>query len=157
MSLTRSSALTCLSGMTRRATSLGFSVSRSSMRRLTSGIFDLGADTIRRFETLSDQIRTPCPGGPADDEEALADGDGSGPLGGDEEEERNGPSLRSRDDEEDRLDDEDDGGAGWEFSTRVNSVASSSASACFKGKNSMTDSPAEGTSSSSINSASSRM
>src|SRR5687768_6845198 len=146
--------------MTRIATSRGFSVSRSSMRRLTSGILDFCAATMRRLETLSGQTRTCWPAAPPEaplPDELLLDGGGVGPS---DMTTPGGLELLLRLDEEDRdEEDEDelDGGAGWELRTSVSKAPSSSASEYFNGKNSMTTSPPEGTSSSRINSVAMRM
>src|SRR5262245_22597669 len=113
--------------MTRMATSRGFSVSSRSIRRLTSGILDFCAATMRRLESLSGQMRTGWAGPPAaalpEDELLLLDGGGGEGVGPSD---MTTPEERELLDDEDDLDDDDDeeleGGAGCELSTSVSSA-----------------------------------
>src|SRR5882762_10490466 len=142
MSLTKSSALTFFSWITRIETSCGFSVSSRSISRLTSGNLDFCAATISRFETLSGQIRTGwTPGGAAAPGGCAPPGGGcAGWLGGSGE--GTPPTKRvmfpegsrlTELDEDGLLEEEGDVGvAGCEFKIKVSRLPSSSASEYFK-------------------------
>src|SRR5258706_327081 len=141
MSLTRSSALTFFSWITRIETSWGFSVSSRSISRFTSGNLDFCAATIRRLETLSGQIRTGCvPGGAAPPGGCGPPGGGCGGwLGGSGE--GTPPTKRvmfpegsrlTELDEEDRLEEGGVGVVGCEFKISVSRLPNSSASEYFR-------------------------
>src|ERR1051325_1765936 len=123
----------------RTATSSGFSVSSTSMRRATSVSFDLGAKTTKRLEGLSGQMRT-C--WPAEGALLLLEGGGSlllpppleSPEGGPPKEMPIGPPIEGDEllREGDDLREEPGPGA-CAFNMRLRMPVSSSGSAYFNG------------------------